>query len=244
MKYTKLKVIQNKRISKGIYVLKVAHYLEEILPGQFYMIKSWDDNYPLFRPISIYKVESNAINFMYRIIGNGTEKLSMLKKGSNIEILGPLGNGFPINQVKGKIALVGGGIGIPPLHETAKRLLKLGNKVDIYLGYKDDLFAFEEFVDVCHNIFITTEKGKEGYKGFITDIFKPEQYDAVFTCGPEIMMFKVRDLCKEKNVPSWLSMEKHMACGVGACLVCNCDTIHGTKRACKDGPVFYGNDLV
>lgn len=244
MKYSKLKVISNKKIGTGIYVLKVANYNDNIQPGQFYMIKCWDDQLPLLRPISVYNVEVDSIHFMYRIFGKGTEKIALLKKGSDIEILGPLGNGFPIQQVKGRIALVGGGIGIPPLYETAKKLLELGNKVDIYLGYKDELFAFEEFVDVAHNVFVTTENGNEGFKGYITDIFKPNRYNAVFTCGPEVMMFKIRDMCREHNVPSWLSMEKHMACGVGACLVCNCDTKNGTLRTCKDGPVFFGNDLL
>ncbi|HPE40119.1 MAG TPA: dihydroorotate dehydrogenase electron transfer subunit [Bacteroidales bacterium] len=244
MKYSKLKVISNKKISTDIFVLKIANYCDNIQPGQFYMIKSWDEQLPLLRPISVYNVEVDTIHFMYRIVGEGTSKMSLLKKGSNIEVLGPLGNGFPIKQVKGKIALVGGGIGIPPLYETAKKLLELGNTVDIYLGYKDELFAFENFVDVAHNIFVTTENGKEGFKGYITDIFKPKNYDAVFTCGPEVMMFKVRDMSEAQNVPSWLSMEKHMACGVGACLVCNCDTKKGTLRTCKDGPVFLGSDLL
>ncbi|HNX21567.1 MAG TPA: dihydroorotate dehydrogenase electron transfer subunit [Bacteroidales bacterium] len=244
MEYTKLKVINNKKIGSDIYVLKVAKYNEIISPGQFFMIKCWDDHLPLFRPISVYNVESDAVYFMYRTIGKGTEKMAHLKKGSEVELLGPLGNGFPVEKVKGKIALVGGGVGIPPLYETAKRLLALGNTVDIYLGYRDELFGFEEFLNVSHNLFVSSEHGNEGYKGYITDIFHAEQYDAVFTCGPEVMMFKVRDLCKEANVPSWLSMEKHMACGVGACLVCNCDTIHGTVRTCKDGPVFFGNDIL
>ena len=181
---------------------------------------------------------------MYRTIGNGTEKMAHLKKGAEIELLGPLGNGFPVDQVKGKIALVGGGVGIPPLYETAKKLIELGNSVDVYLGYRDELFAFEEFLNVSENLFVSSEHGNEGYKGYITDIFHAEQYDAVFTCGPEVMMLKVRELCKEANVPSWLSMEKRMACGIGACLVCNCDTTRGTVRTCKDGPVFFGNDIL
>jgi dihydroorotate dehydrogenase electron transfer subunit len=154
-----------------------------------------------------------------------------------------LGNGFPCNEVSEKIALVGGGIGIPPLFETAKQLAKNGCKVDVFLGYKDELFAFEPFEEVCENIFIASESGKEGYKGFITDIFHAQNYNAVFTCGPEMMMQKVKEQCEVYKVSVWLSMEKRMACGIGACLVCTCKTIIGTKRCCKDGPVFYGSIL-
>ena len=106
------------------------------------------------------------------------------------------------------------------------------------------LFAFEEFEDVCENIFISSEQGFEGYKGFITDLLKPAQYDAVFTCGPLVMMSKIIDMCKESNTPIWCSMEKHMGCGIGACLTCSCKTTNGMKRTCKDGPVFKGEELV
>lgn len=244
MEYIKSKILSNQRISSDIFVLNVPRNSDLILPGQFYMLKSWDDHYPLFRPISVYSVENDFISFIYRIVGEGTFKLSKLKKGDFLEIFGPLGNGFPVDKVKGTIALVGGGVGIPPLFETAKKLKESGNVVHVFLGYKDELFAFEEFENVADAIFISCENGIEGYKGYITDIFKPEVYNAVFTCGPEVMMFKVRDMCKLFGIPSWLSMEKHMACGIGACLVCNCDTINGTKRTCKDGPVFFGNDIL
>jgi dihydroorotate dehydrogenase electron transfer subunit len=157
--------------------------------------------------------------------------------------LGPLGNGFPCHEVSGKVALVGGGIGIPPLFETAKQLAKNGCNVDVFLGYKDELFAFEPFEEVCEKIFIATETGKEGYKGFVTDIFHAQNYNAVFTCGPEIMMMKVKKLCNTQQVPVWLSMENRMACGIGACLVCTCKTKAGMKRCCKDGPVFSGKLL-
>ncbi len=244
MDYFKTKVLSNQKISSDILVINVPNNDQNILPGQFFMLKSWDDHFPLFRPISVYNVENDFISFMYRVVGSGTANLAKLKKGNPIEILGPLGNGFPVNQVNGTIALVGGGVGIPPLFETAKQLKRMGNIVHVFLGYKDELFGFEEFENIADAIFIACENGNEGYKGYITDIFDPAIYNAVFTCGPEVMMFKVRDKCMQLNIPSWLSMEKHMACGVGACLVCNCDTIHGTKRACKDGPVFLGSDIL
>jgi len=237
------KIISQKRICSDIFLLAVAKNDEKIIPGQFYMLKAWDDSMPLMRPISVYNVEDKQIHFLYKVVGKGTEWLSMLKKGDKIEMLGPLGNGFPIHEVFGKIALVGGGIGIPPLFETAKQLKKNGCKVDALLGYKEKLFAFEPFEGVCENIFIASENGSEGYKGFITDIFHAQNYNAVFTCGPEIMMMKVKELCDTQKVPVWLSMESRMACGIGACLVCTCKTNEGMKRCCKDGPVFSGTLL-
>jgi dihydroorotate dehydrogenase electron transfer subunit len=243
MQFYNSTVISQKKIATDIYHLTVAKNDENVAPGQFYMLKAWDDALPLMRPISVYSIENEQLHFLYKVVGKGTECLSTLKEGDRIELLGPLGNGFPCNEVSGKIALVGGGIGIPPLFETAKHLSKKGCSVDIFLGYKDELFAFEPFEDICQNIFIASEMGKEGYSGFITDIFHAQNYDAVFTCGPEIMMRKVKELCDAQQVPVWLSMENRMACGIGACLVCTCKTTIGMKRCCKDGPVFAGNML-
>ena len=243
MQYYNTKIISQKKIATDIFHLTVTKNDEHVAPGQFYMLKVNDEALPLMRPISIYSVENGQLHFLYKIIGKGTELLSKLKKGETIELLGALGNGFPCNEVSGKIALVGGGIGIPPLFETAKYLTKNKNKVDIFLGYKDELFAFEPFAEVCDNVFIASESGKEGYKGIITDIFHPQDYDAVFTCGPEIMMKKVKELCDTHSIPVWLSMESRMACGVGACLVCTCKTTEGMKRCCKEGPVFSGKTI-
>jgi len=243
MQYYTSTIISQKEIASGIYHLTVAKKDEPVAPGQFYMLKAWEDSLPLMRPISVYNVENDVLHFLYKVVGQGTERLSKLKKNSEIELLGPLGNGFPCHEVYGKVALVGGGIGIPPLFETAKQLTKNGCKVDVFLGYKDELFACEQFVDVCENSFIAIENGKEGYKGFVTDIFRANYYNAVFTCGPEIMMMKVKERCDAHQVPVWLSMENRMACGIGACLVCTCKTKEGMKRCCKDGPVFSGKIL-
>jgi len=240
MQFYSTKTISHVQIAKDIFHLVVEKKDENILPGQFYMLKAWDNSMPLMRPISVYNVEDKFLHFLYKVIGKGTLFLSSLKEEEKIELLGPLGVGFPYQDVSGKIALVGGGIGIPPLFETAKQLTKKGCHVDLFLGYKDELFAFEPFEQVCKNIFIAVENGTEGYCGFITDIFKAQNYDAVFTCGPEIMMMKVKELCDTQKTPVWLSMERRMACGIGACLVCTCKTTEGMKRCCMEGPVFSG----
>ena len=243
MQFYTSKIFAQKKLATDIYHLTVIKNEETVAPGQFYMLKMEDNSLSLMRPISVYNVENEQLHFLYKVVGKGTEWLSKLNKGDKIELLGTLGNGFPCNEVSGRIALVGGGIGIPPLFETAKKLSKNGCSVDVFLGYKDELFAFEPFATVCENIFIASENGIEGFKGFITDIFFPKNYNAVFTCGPEIMMIKVKKLCDTHQIPVWLSMENRMACGIGACLVCTCKTTEGMKRCCKDGPVFFGNIL-
>jgi len=240
MQFFTSKIISQTQIAKSIFQLTIKKNEESVAPGQFYMLKVNEDSLPLMRPVSVYNIENDTLNFLYKVVGQGTERLSLLKKDAEIELLGPLGNGFPCHEVSGKIALVGGGIGIPPLFETAKQLTKNGCKVDVFLGYKDELFAFEPFETVCEKIFIAVENEKEGYKGFVTDIFQAKNYDAVFTCGPEIMMLKVKQICDNEQVPVWLSMENRMACGIGVCLVCTCKTTEGMKRCCKEGPVFSG----
>ena len=247
MQYSKQTIITNKRLIGDIFLLQVTRPEGEIRPGQFFMLKSWNEELTLMRPISVYRYDEQTVSFMYRVAGKGTRWLSecgQRDRNNDIMLLGPLGNGFPCEEVHGRIALVGGGIGIPPLYETAKKLTALGNQVDMYLGYKDVLFAFEEFEEVCDNIFISSEAGFEGYKGFITDLLKPEQYDSMFTCGPLVMMRKIVEMCQQSNTPIWCSMEKHMGCGIGACLTCSCKTTNGMKRTCKDGPVFKGEELV
>lgn len=244
MEYYVTTIISNQQIASDIYLLKVKWIGEKSKPGQFFMLKAWDAELTLSRPISVFKMGIRSLSFMYRVIGQGTEYISRLKRGDYIELTGPLGNGFPIDILLGKVALVGGGIGIPPMYETAKALTKKGVTVDCYFGYRDETFAFEDFEDVADDIYISTESGSEGVKGFVTQMLKPQAYDAVLCCGPEMMIKAIIKLCQESHVPIWVSMEKRMACGIGACLGCNCETTTGMKRCCKEGPVFNGNDLI
>ncbi len=243
MKYFTSSVINQTRLTEDIFVLTVERHGAPAAAGQFFMLKCWDKELTLMRPISIFKADENMLSFMYRVVGQGTRKLSELNAGDTIQLLGALGTGYPIGQMYGKVALVGGGLGIPPLCQTAKELSQQGVQVDVFLGYRDQLFAVEDFEPHCHGIFISTETGSEGYKGFITDLLKPEQYDAVFTCGPEVMMRKVTALCAEKQTACWCSMEHRMACGIGACLGCSIRTTEGMKRVCKDGPVFPAKEI-
>ena len=240
MNYKKSKVISNEKVIDNIYKM-VCEDDNVVNAGQFYMLKL-NGATLLPRPISICEKDDKTITFLYAVVGKGTEEFSKLEAGDYINLTGPLGNGFDLEQDLGKTALVCGGIGTAPMVEVAKRLrAKDPNKlIDVYAGFRDNIYLKEELDKYANNVNITTNTGKYGHKGFVTDILKPEEYDTVLCCGPEIMMKKVIEMCKEKNVKIYVSMEKHMACGVGACLVCTCKTKEGNKRTCKDGPVFDG----
>lgn len=241
MDYTKARVILNKEIESGIFKL-VVEDKNEVRAGQFYMLKL-NGQTLLPRPISVCEKSDDTITFLYAVVGNGTREYAKLVEGDFINLIGPLGNGFNIEENLGKVALVSGGIGTAPMLELAKRLREKDetSKIDLYAGFRDDVYLIEELKDYVNEAHVSTNTGKHGHKGFVTDLLKVEEYDTVLCCGPEVMMKKVVEMCKEKNVKSYVSMEKHMACGVGACLVCTCKTKDGNKRTCKDGPVFDGS---
>lgn len=239
--YRREVVFENKEVTSGIYELTIRGSFQGN-PGQFYMLRAWEEEPLLSRPISIHKIDEDTITFMYAVVGRGTQILSRLKQGDEITLWGPLGNGFQVEGMKGKIALVTGGIGIAPMHEVAKELT--GCNVDLYAGFRNTVYGIDEMKPHVENVVISTEDGSVGTKGYIVEAFDPEGYDLVLCCGPEVMMNKVIMMCREKEVPLYVSMESKMACGVGACLVCTCKTRFGNSRTCKDGPVFNGEDIV
>jgi dihydroorotate dehydrogenase electron transfer subunit len=240
-RYCKNRVIENIRISGNIYRMVVEGDLT-VRPGQFFMLRAWTLEPILSRPISVCDIDEKRLVFLYEIRGEGTRILGSLKKDDKIELLGPLGNGFNTDEIKGKVAIVAGGIGIAPMLLTAKTIKS--DKLDLYVGFREESYILDEFKSLVDNIYLATDYGTEGYKGFVTDIFNPENYNCVLICGPEIMMKKVVEKCNEAGVTSYVSMESRMACGVGACLVCTCKTSDGMKRTCKDGPVFLGKDVI
>jgi dihydroorotate dehydrogenase electron transfer subunit len=241
--YKSAKILINEEITSGIYKMTIETKIDyKIKPGQFYMLKCWQTEPVLWRPISISEIREDRLDFLYAVAGRGTEMLSALKTGQELEVMGPLGNGFQVEGLKGKVALVSGGIGVAPMVELSK---KLGDvEVDLYAGFRSGIYAVESIRPRVSNVYITTEDGSFGHKGYVTEIFDAAKYDLVLCCGPEVMMEKVLKQCKEAGTEIYVSMEKHMACGVGACLVCTCKTKEGNKRTCKEGPVFNGADLV
>jgi dihydroorotate dehydrogenase electron transfer subunit len=236
------KLISNKRKSDEIFEMTLSYDEELIKPGQFFMVKSLEGSYLLPRPISVYDYDGSELKFLYKLVGKGTKTISNLKKGESIQLLGPLGNGFDIEEIKGKVALVSGGIGIAPLNYLIKKL-RFQN-IDSYLGFKDEVYSIENFKRNSKKLTVTTESGNHGKKGFITDYIDWDKYDCIVTCGPEIMMNKIIKTGEEKLIKTYISLERRMACGIGACLGCSVKTTEGMKRACKEGPVFLGKDLI
>ena len=244
MEYVNTTIIENKEISQGIFSMKVKHK-ENVRAGQFYMLKG--ELAFLGRPISVCEVEKDIIRFVYAVVGKGTNELKNMKEGKTLKIIGPLGNGFDTDREYKKVALVGGGIGVAPMLELAKALRRKNEniKMDFYGGFRDDIYLTDEIDNYVEKTYLSTNSGKYGVKGFVTEplLENIKNYDTVLCCGPEVMMKRVVEICKENNVEVFISMEKHMACGVGACLVCTCKTKSGNKRTCKDGPVFNGLDI-
>ena len=230
-------ILQNEQVSDDFYLMKVKKENQAAM-GQFYMLRAWNEYPVLSRPISVFDADPEKVSFLYKVVGKGTEIFTKLKAGDEITLDGPHGNGFP--EVKGKIALVGGGVGIAPLYLTAKTLKKLDpdTKVDIYLGFSGQPILTDRYEAVADQV-------KVNVGGFVTDDIDPREYDFILTCGPEIMMKVLYRKCRDlkAKAPVYVSMENRMACGIGACLVCTCKTSKGNRRACKDGPVMLGNEV-
>lgn len=234
--YIEGKIIKNEQIDNDIFLIELEGNFKGD-PGQFYMVRGWDE-YPLLpRPLSIFDLEDNKIAFLYQVVGKGTGILSNLKKGAKVEILGPLGNGFPIVNNK-KVALVSGGIGLAPMKYLARNLKC---KVDLFAGFRTSSYLMDEMSNFVDNIIVTTNDGNEGKKGFVTDYIE-DRYDVIYACGPNPMMNSLKNL--NLKAKSYYSLEAHMACGIGACLGCAINTTKGIQRVCHEGPVFDGNEVI
>lgn len=247
-------VIEQKMIADGICSmwLDAKEVAVQAKPGQFISVYSNDKSRVLPRPISICEIdrEKGTLRIVYRVVGKGTEEFSKAEAGDSFEILGPLGNGFPIEEAKGKkVLMIGGGIGVPPMLQTAK---EIEVEAIIVSGYRNqDLFLKEE-LESAGTLFIATEDGSVGTKGNVVDAIRENQIEAdmMFACGPKPMLRALKNYALEKGIPCWISMEEKMACGVGACLACVCQSkdvdshshVHN-KRICKDGPVFLSTEV-
>jgi len=247
------RIIGQREIAADIYELTIkANLVKEISePGQFVHIRVAKHDPLLRRPISIssYDKEARQLKMIYRKEGKGTTLLAEMVEGMEVDILGPLGNGFPIEEVSaGETALlVGGGIGVPPLYELSKQLKAKGVKVIHVLGFqtKSAVFYEQEFLQNGET-FVTTVDGSYGFKGFVTDIMKDLQFDILYTCGPTPMLRAIEQ--KYSNKKLFLSLEERMGCGVGACFACVCkrpNDLSGVsyKKVCSDGPVFRAGEV-
>jgi dihydroorotate dehydrogenase electron transfer subunit len=246
-----LKVIGNKRLNKDFFILELTGdtKIPEFRPGQFAQVRV-DRSTETFlrRPISIHDVdnENNTFKLLVQIAGKGTETLSRLKNGDILNLVYPLGNSFSLPSVDEKVLLVGGGCGIAPLLFLGRYLKSNGCVPDILLGFRNSerIIEFAEYSKLG-NVFVTTEDGSSGEKGYVTShsVFSKYNYNRIYCCGPDSMMKKIASYSKDKKIICEVSLENLMACGIGACLCCIVDTVKGNLCTCIDGPVFNVNDL-
>ncbi|MGI6440663.1 MAG: dihydroorotate dehydrogenase electron transfer subunit [Peptoniphilaceae bacterium] len=230
----KVKILKNTELVPGVGKLVVSCD-DSPLPGQFYMLRAWEREPLLSRPISVGRADQGELSFYYLVKGKGTRLLQALKEEESLLLFGPLGKGFP--KEEGSVALVGGGIGIAPLIELSHRLPAAP---DVYVGFLDTPYALEAFR--AQTLAVATDSGRVGHKGFVTELLKPESYDAVYACGPTPMLSALKKLCEGKT-RLYVSLEAHMACGVGACLGCAVPSGDSYVRVCKDGPVFLAEEV-
>ena len=244
-------VVSQEKLAQGIYSLvlktKAAEYA---VPGQFISIFSNSGEKLLPRPISICEIDklNSTLRMVYRVAGAGTKEFSALAAGDSVEIMGPLGNGFPLEGSRPMV--VGGGIGVPPMLELAKQL---NGSVTAVMGYRnDDMFLTEEFTDVAAEFCIATDDGSVGTHGTVVDAIKENQLecDVMYACGPKPMLRALSGYAAEHGIKFYVSMEERMACGIGACLACVCQSTNvdehskvNNKRVCKEGPVFNAKEV-
>ena len=250
-------VIRQKEIGDGIFSMwiQTENIGKEAKPGQFVSLYSKDGSKLLPRPISLCEIdrENSRLRLVYRVTGakTGTEEFSRLKAGDTIPVIGPLGNGFPVEKAEGKRAfLMGGGIGVPPILELAKQMQC--EKKKIVVGYRNAQTFLKEEFEAAGELYISTEDGSVGTKGNVMDAIRENdlEADVIFACGPKPMLRAIKAYAQEKGIPCWISMEERMACGIGACLGCVCQStetdahshVHN-KRVCKDGPVFRSTEV-
>lgn len=245
------KVVRQEEIATDIYSmwLSTEQIAAHAKPGQFVSVYCNEGSRLLPRPISICEIDKaeGMLRLVYRIAGKGTEEFSKFKTGTEVKVVGPLGNGFTLKDKKA--FLIGGGIGIPPMLELAKNL---DCEKQIVVGYRNnELFLADEFKK-HGELFVATEDGSVGTKGNVIDAIRENGLtaDIIYACGPTPMLRALKEYAAENNIECWISMEERMACGIGACLACVCKSkdkdahsnVHN-KRVCKEGPVFRAEEV-
>ena len=250
----KATIVYQSRIAADIYSmwLQTERIAAQAVPGQFVSLYCNDASRLLPRPISICEINprSGMLRLVYRVAGKGTEEFASMHPGDTLDILGPLGNGFPLGRAEGKRSmLIGGGIGLPPMVELCRQLP--GEKT-VVAGFRSERFLMEDFEALAARTAVATEDGSFGTKGTVLDAIREQglEADIIYACGPTPMLRAVKEYAVEKGAECWLSMEERMGCGIGACLACVCQSkeidghsrVHN-KRVCKEGPVFEAGEV-
>ena len=255
MKYTqgKYPVLSKKTLAKEIYDLTILcpDVAEITKPGQFVNVKA--DGFMLRRPISICSIDKKkgTLRIIFEVRGDGTKEMSRINEGDMIDIVAPLGGGsFRLDEYKSAV-IIGGGIGAPPMLAVAE---KFGSSSTVITGFRNAAAVIlqEDFKSTGAETILCTDDGSAGKKGFVTDalneVLQSKKPDVIYACGPKIMLKKITETAKEKNIPCQVSLEERMGCGVGACLVCACRTIRDGEEyyahVCKDGPVFDSQEVI
>ena len=235
------RINSNERLTENVYKMELlgnTNALEK--SGQFVNVKI--DGEFLRRPISVCDYDENGLTLIYKVVGKGTEKMSELKEGT-LDLLVGLGNGFSTEKSGEFPLLIGGGVGIPPMYNLAKRLIKEGKKPTVILGFNtnSEIFYQKEFESLGALVIVTTVDGSQGVKGYVTDAMRELKYTYFYTCGP-MPMFKAIE--KTATTSGQYSFEERMGCGFGACMGCSCKTKYGNKRICVDGPVLEREEII
>ena len=248
-------VVFQEQLADGIFSMWIqTEAAKTAKPGQFISMYTNDGTKLLPRPISICEIDkkNGRLRVVYRVTGEdtGTKQFSQMKDGDTLSVIGPLGNGFPLEKAKGKKAfLMGGGIGVPPILELAKQL---NCEKQIVVGYRDEHTFLREEFEVNGTLYISTEDGSIGTKGNVMHAITENdlQADIIYACGPTPMLRAIKQYAEERGIECYLSLEERMACGIGACLACTCkskEKDHHTnvnnKRICKDGPIFLSTEV-
>ncbi|MCL2353493.1 MAG: dihydroorotate dehydrogenase electron transfer subunit [Defluviitaleaceae bacterium] len=239
-------IITSENIKSDIYkmTLKTPQIAKGSKPGQFVMIYLDNGVNLLPRPISIADVDGENLTIIYHVVGDGTKKLSQMKKGDIVRILGSLGNGFDVDAKSEKALLIGGGIGTPPMYLLARHLISLGVEVDVVAGFRnmDQVILQKEFEALGAKVHIATDDGSAGFEGNVVELLNnnPQiNHQVAYACGPTPMLKGVAGWAKESGTKLFVSLEERMACGIGACFACISKNKDGVnKKVCIDGPVF------
>lgn len=235
-------IVQNELLAPSVYRMVLQGDTTGFTaPGQFADISI--PGLYLRRPISLCDVTDDKLTFIYKVVGVGTDAMSAMVPGQELDLLTGLGNGFDMSRSGDKPVLIGGGVGVPPMYYLAKQLIAQGRQVSVILGFNtaDEVFYSQEFAALGANVTVTTVDGSLGTKGYVTDALKDMDYSFFYACGP-MPMFRAVEAVAETD--GQYSFEQRMGCGFGACMGCSMETKRGPKRVCKEGPVMDREEII
>ena len=242
MKQSIFEVLSNTPLTDCVYKMVLSGDTSAITAaGQFVNIQL--EGMFLRRPISVCDYDDQTLTIVYKVVGMGTEAMSRMGAGAKLDILTGLGNGYDLSLAGEKPVLLGGGVGVPPMYNLAKKLLAMGKEVTVILGFntKSEIFYEAEFKALGCKVTVATADGSYGVKGFATTPLEGMDYSYFYTCGPEPML---KAVYKATKTSGQMSFEERMGCGFGACMGCSCKTLTGYKRICKDGPVMKKEEIL